>query len=182
MSTPLSLSPAPLTGLGDHSYKSVLEDDYSTGKLSLKAKVASVGGGVANYKISQTTALDNLAQEVKVQFPWKRYSLTPALHAHPDTTSGSAPRARTSSSTSTWASSSSSRSRTSSSTSRRRPMANRSSASAPSTQARTASRTCVPTFTKPHIPRSHLLPDLQRLEPPSAHQHQARQARLHRRR
>ena len=55
MSTPISLSPSPLTSVGDHSYKSLLEDDFSTGKLSLKAKVASVNGGVANYKNALVT-------------------------------------------------------------------------------------------------------------------------------
>ena len=52
MSTPPSLSPSPLTSLGDYSYKSLIEDDFSTGKLSLKAKVASLSGGVANFKSS----------------------------------------------------------------------------------------------------------------------------------
>lgn len=50
MSTPNSLNPAPLTGLGDYSYKKVLEDDYSTGKLNLKFKATTSALGTANYK------------------------------------------------------------------------------------------------------------------------------------
>lgn len=50
MNTPESLSPAPLTGLGDYSYKKVLEDDYSTGKLNLKFKGNTKAFGTANYK------------------------------------------------------------------------------------------------------------------------------------
>lgn len=50
MATPESLNPAPLTGLGDHSYKKVLEDDYSTGKLNLKFKGTTKSLGTANYK------------------------------------------------------------------------------------------------------------------------------------
>lgn len=50
MSTPESLNPAPLTSLGDYSYKRVLEDDYSTGKLNLKFKASTSNGGTANYK------------------------------------------------------------------------------------------------------------------------------------
>ena len=50
MSTPESLNPAPLTSLGDHSYKKVLEDDYSTGKVNLKFKANTANKGSANYK------------------------------------------------------------------------------------------------------------------------------------
>lgn len=41
MSTPNSLNPAPLSGLGDFSYKKILEDDYSTEKLNPKFKATS---------------------------------------------------------------------------------------------------------------------------------------------
>ena len=50
MSTPVSLSPSPLTSIGEGSYRSLLEDDFSTGKVNLKTKVTSRTNGVVNYK------------------------------------------------------------------------------------------------------------------------------------
>lgn len=50
MSTPDSLSPAPLTSLGDFSYKKLIDDDFSVGKASLKAKASSSTQGSAAFK------------------------------------------------------------------------------------------------------------------------------------
>ncbi|CAK94437.1 unnamed protein product (macronuclear) [Paramecium tetraurelia] len=71
MSTPESLNPAPLTSLGDHSYKKVLEDDYSTGKLNLKFKGNTKNLGTANYKGWLDIAKQQSKQETKFQFPYK---------------------------------------------------------------------------------------------------------------
>ncbi|CAD8210012.1 unnamed protein product [Paramecium octaurelia] len=75
MSTPESLNPAPLTSLGDHSFKKVLEDDYSTGKLNLKLKANTQNSGSANYKGWLDIAKMQSLQETKLQFPYKNYIL-----------------------------------------------------------------------------------------------------------
>ncbi|CAD8198972.1 unnamed protein product [Paramecium octaurelia] len=75
MATPESLNPAPLTGLGDHSYKKVLEDDYSTGKLNLKFKGNTQNSGTANYKGWLDISKQQSKQETKFQFPYKNYFL-----------------------------------------------------------------------------------------------------------
>ena len=41
MATPISLTPSPVTSLGTHSYSSLLEDDFSVNKFTLKTKVLS---------------------------------------------------------------------------------------------------------------------------------------------
>ncbi|CAD8156065.1 unnamed protein product [Paramecium octaurelia] len=73
MATPESLNPAPLTGLGDHSYKKVLEDDYSTGKLNLKFKGNTKNLGTANYKGWLDLSKQQSKQETKFQFPYQKY-------------------------------------------------------------------------------------------------------------
>ncbi|CAD8121262.1 unnamed protein product [Paramecium sonneborni] len=75
MSTPESLNPAPLTSLGDHSYKKVLEDDYSTGKLNLKLKATTQNSGSANYKGWLDVTKLQSKQETKFQFLYKNYTL-----------------------------------------------------------------------------------------------------------
>ncbi|CAD8183675.1 unnamed protein product [Paramecium pentaurelia] len=75
MTTPESLNPAPLTGLGDYSYKKVLEDDYSTGKLNLKFKGNTKSSGIANYKGWLDMSKQQSQQETKFQFPYKNYFL-----------------------------------------------------------------------------------------------------------
>lgn len=47
---PLSLSPSPLSSLGDYSYKNLLEDDFETGKVSLRTDITSYTGGIASYR------------------------------------------------------------------------------------------------------------------------------------
>jgi len=47
MSTPDSLAPSPLTSLGDHSHKKLIDDDYSTGKATIKAKSVASSAGFA---------------------------------------------------------------------------------------------------------------------------------------
>ncbi|CAD8066689.1 unnamed protein product [Paramecium primaurelia] len=73
MTTPESLNPAPLTGLGDHSYKKVMEDDYSTGKLNLKFKGTTKNLGTANYKGWLDISKSQSKQETKFQFPYNNY-------------------------------------------------------------------------------------------------------------
>ncbi|CAD8210209.1 unnamed protein product [Paramecium pentaurelia] len=75
MSTPESLNPAPLTSLGDHSFKKVFEDDYSTGKLNLKLKANTQNSGSANYKGWLDITKMQSKQETKFQFPLKNYTL-----------------------------------------------------------------------------------------------------------
>jgi hypothetical protein len=70
-STPASLSPCPLTSLGDHSFKTLLEDDYSVGKIGMKSKIVSKNGGTVNYKGTTGTESYKLSQEIKLQFPYK---------------------------------------------------------------------------------------------------------------
>ncbi|CAD8126774.1 unnamed protein product [Paramecium sonneborni] len=73
MATPESLNPAPLTGLGDYTYKKVLEDDYSTGKLNLKIKGNTKILGTANYKGWLDIDKKQSKQETKFQFPYQNY-------------------------------------------------------------------------------------------------------------
>ncbi|CAK85630.1 unnamed protein product (macronuclear) [Paramecium tetraurelia] len=74
MATPQSLSPAPLQSLGDFTAKKLIEDDFSTGKATLKVKASANGGGIANYKGTLDIA-KSLApgQETKFQFPYNNY-------------------------------------------------------------------------------------------------------------
>lgn len=50
MAVPHSLSPLPLTSLGDNSYTNLFENDYSVGNYSLKSKISSANGGVMKFK------------------------------------------------------------------------------------------------------------------------------------
>ncbi|CAD8121946.1 unnamed protein product [Paramecium sonneborni] len=75
MATPESLNPAPLTSLGDHSYKKVLEDDYSTGKFNLKLKATTSNSGSANYKGWLDITKLQSKQETKFQVSYKNYVL-----------------------------------------------------------------------------------------------------------
>ncbi|CAD8092657.1 unnamed protein product [Paramecium sonneborni] len=72
MATPQSLSPSPLQSLGDFSVKKLVDDDFSTGKATLKVKAQANGGGSANYK-GTLDINSSLApgQETKFQMPYK---------------------------------------------------------------------------------------------------------------
>jgi hypothetical protein len=74
MAAPASLSPSPVVGLGSHSY-GLFEDDFGLNKYTLKAKASTSSGGVFNFKGALNNKFD-LAQEVKLQFPYKRFELT----------------------------------------------------------------------------------------------------------
>lgn len=41
MATPASLKPSPVVSLGDFSFKSLFEDDYSTDKSNFKVKAVT---------------------------------------------------------------------------------------------------------------------------------------------
>jgi len=68
MSVPPSLSPTPVTSLGNHSYSTLFDDDFSTGKLVLKTKAATAASGVANFKgtFDLSASALNVSHEVKV--------------------------------------------------------------------------------------------------------------------
>ncbi|CAD8088932.1 unnamed protein product [Paramecium sonneborni] len=71
MATPQSLTPAPLQSLGDFSVKKLVEDDFSTGKATLKVKAQANGGGIANYKgILDINSSLAPGQETKFQMPY----------------------------------------------------------------------------------------------------------------
>jgi len=73
MSAPSSLSPSPVVSLGDHSYKQLFEDDFSVNKFVLKTKATSSAKGIINYKGTYDCEKDSVGQEVKIQFPWRKY-------------------------------------------------------------------------------------------------------------
>jgi hypothetical protein len=75
MSAPSSLSPSPVVSLGDHSYKHLFEDDFSVNKFVLKTKATSAAKGIINYKGTYDCEKDSVGQEVKIQFPWRKYLL-----------------------------------------------------------------------------------------------------------
>lgn len=73
MSAPESLSPSPLTSLGDHSFNKLIDNDFSTGKVTLKAKATSATEGQANFKGWLDVARKNAPnQEIKLQFPYNK--------------------------------------------------------------------------------------------------------------
>ncbi len=52
MASAPSLRPSPVISLGDHSYKTLFEDDFTTNKSSIKVKAVTPAKGTFNYKIA----------------------------------------------------------------------------------------------------------------------------------
>jgi len=52
MASAPSLKPSPVVSLGDHSYKTLFEDDFSTNKTNFKFKAVTAEKGTVNYKIA----------------------------------------------------------------------------------------------------------------------------------